>query len=138
MPKKELIIGAVVIAVVAWVFIDATTTMVSTEQDLPPSIASGTVAVIIGWVTTLYAVGFVALGVWAATKTSGAWENLSQRFTLKATIPGHFFLALMPVSAGLLLILLTRQTTWGLYLAWLSLPAVLVVLAFTLRNRNGR
>jgi hypothetical protein len=42
----------------------------------------------------------------------------------------------MPAAAGLVLIAITQQTAWGIWLACLSLPAALILLAAALRKSS--
>jgi hypothetical protein len=134
-PKKELIAGGIVVAILAWVLIDLVATVVRNEQYLPPADPSA-ISAVIGLAATLYAIGFVVIGAWGIIKASGQLEQWSRRLTFKATIPGYFLMALMPIAAGLILIVITRQTVWGFWLSCFSLPSVLILLALALRKNS--
>lgn len=134
--KKELTIGAAVVVIFAWALIDMVMGVVRNEQYLP-SAASGTTSTIIGLAATLYAVGFVGFAAWGIGKAFGQFEEWNKRFTLKATIPGYFLLALMPVAAGLVVVVVARQTAWGIWLSCFSLPATVMLLVLTIRKGSG-
>lgn len=124
-------IGGVIILMIACLLLEALTTVLQNQQFLP-SAFQGSWAMLIGLALTLYALGAVPLGAWMILKPASSLGEWSRRFTLTASLPGAFFLALMPVFSGIVVVVLTRQSTWGFYLACLSLPAVIVLLALAL------
>ena len=131
--KKELIIGAVVVAIVMQFLI---TSLVTIEQHSQPIVTGGNVANIIGWILTAMTIGYIALGVLLIVKAPASIESLNKKYTIKAAIPGYFLFALLPYIYGLLLIQFTRLSTWGFYLACTSIPTVFLFLVLLLR-RNG-
>ena len=133
--KKEIIAGAVIVGIIALWFLSATSDTI-THDTISPVVSDATAVNVIGWIATLYAIGSVALGVWGITRASGLLGNLNKRYTIRATIPGYFLLAFFPSTLGLGLVALTRQTVWSMWLALLSLPSILVLLAFTLRKSD--
>ena len=135
--KKEIIAGAVIVGIIAlWFMSAANDTITITRGTSSPVVSDATAASIIGWIATLYAIGSVALGVWGITRASGLLENLNRRYTIRVTIPGYFLLAFFPGTLGLGLVAVTGQTVWGMWLALLSLPSVLVLLVFTLKKSD--
>jgi uncharacterized membrane protein YdcZ (DUF606 family) len=132
--KKELIIGAVVVVLVAQSLIGGITTIMKYSQ---PVIADDNVASIFAWILTAMTVGYTVLGAVLILKAPKSVENLSKKYTIKATIPGYFLFALLPYAYGLALIELTRLSTWGFYLACASIPAVLLFLVLLLRRKDS-
>lgn len=128
--KKEVILGAVVIAGVPWVAMGMLDTINAEAEILLPPI-TGTAGVVIGIALTLVALGSVILGIigtrGSANPTSMA-EAWNKKFTLKATIPGYFLLALVPVWASLILVTLTGQAFWATTLNCVSLPIIIMFL----------
>lgn len=129
--RKSLIGGALILAIFTCLLIEALTTVLQYQEFLPPAF-QGAWATLIGLALTLYALGAVILGAWMILRPAGALGEWNRRFTLTASLPGAFFLALMPAFSGIVVAVLTRQSAWGFYLACLGLPAVIVYLVLAL------
>ena len=126
-----------IVMLVACVLLNATMTVIRNQQYLPQMITDPTVGNVINLLVTFYAIGAVVFGVWLIAKPNAQFEKLNQRFTIKGILPGYFLLALFPVGMGLVIIGLTRQTTWGSWLACSSLPVAMLFLAVALRKNNS-
>lgn len=113
------------------------TSVVRDEQFLPAGF-SGITATIIGIIMSFYAVASIVFGIWWALKQPSLFEEWNKRFTLTANIPAYFLLALMPMFAGLVILVLIRESAWGFWLSCLSFPSVLIFLVLSLwKTRNS-
>jgi hypothetical protein len=117
-----------------WMFDVAVT--VSHEPSLTPPIQPDTtLAQVVGWGITLYIVAFLAFVMWLVQKPEDRFlAELNRRYTIRATIPGYFIFAVVPSIFGMILIGLTGQANWGLWLACLSVPSVILLAVLTLRK----
>jgi hypothetical protein len=129
--KKQYIVGAVFVIVLLCALIEIIPTVVENGPYLPTDF-SKTFDIIIGICMSFYAFSAIVLGVWWTIKPSTKFMEWNKRFTLTASVPGYFLLALLPLLAGLILIVLTHETTWGFTLSCLSFPAILIFLALAI------
>jgi len=135
--KGKLVAGGIIFSITALLLIslsakippneEATTFMLS----LSPAQARGIV-----WGLVLYTLAVVAFFALAALKSYPWFENFSRRLTIEASIPGHFFIALVPILCGIILILI-GQAPVGISIACLSLPTILVFIAIAVRKHAG-
>ena len=134
MSKRELYTGAVLTLISISFFIgviaDISETMAGSLPliELEPGIFK-----FFGWGVTIYAIGMIILTVWAVSKRSDAFDQLIQRTTYRATIPGYFIIAFVPVVCGLFLIT-AGLGQWGMVLSCTGFPAVLVFLLLAIWN----
>jgi len=134
--KKEVIVGAIIVIITSLWIINLG--MSTTGIEVPPFVSfSAQVNNLISWLATLGTVLGVAAGLLLISQSDKpAMKKWIDRYTLKATIPGYFLYALIPLIMGLLLILVLRQTAWGVSLACLSVPSTLVLLIFGFRKNR--
>jgi uncharacterized membrane protein YesL len=135
--KRKLVAGGIIFSITALLLIslsakippneEATTFMLS----LSPAQARGII-----WGLVLYTLAVVAFFALAALKSYPWFENFSRRLTIEASIPGHFFIALVPILCGIILILI-GQAPVGISIACLSLPTILVFIAIAVRKYAG-
>lgn len=138
MSKKELITGAIIVMILSLLLIGNLGDIARNEEYLPPPIISDTRTIsIVGWAATLYVIGFMIVATWAMTKTGSPFEQVSKRYTVRAVIPGYFFLVLIPYVFGIVFVLALRQTTWGLWLSCVGVPATIIFLIIALRKQAG-
>jgi hypothetical protein len=134
--RRDLIFGAVVLALFACGIIDSLTNVIRNQQYLPPTQMSSTAANMIGWIATLWAVGSVITAAYLVSRTNNPLREWSQRFIIRAAIPAYFAFALVPIALGAFLITV-GLTTWGWWLSCLSVPSILLLLALDLRGRSN-
>jgi len=134
--KKEVIVGAVIVIMFSLWLINVGIT--SKEIGFSPLLAlSAPLNKFLSWLITIFAVFGVSSGLWIISQSDKpAIQKWIERFTIKATVPSYFLYALIPLIMGLLLILMLGQTVWGLGLACLSIPSVLVFLIYGLRKNR--
>ncbi len=133
--KKQLIVGAILIASVSCFLLELMSSIFDNLSYLPSALSGG-IASIIAVIGTIYALAFVLIGIWGFLRPPPQLEELNKRFTLTASIPGLFLLSLMPIFFGIVLVVLTKQTTWGFCLSALSLPSLLLFLTLALRKNT--
>jgi hypothetical protein len=131
--KKQLIVGSILMVAPICMLIQWISNVVEHQWSIPPGF-SGNLAITIGIVASIYAVGSIVFGVLMVVTRSDKFDQWNKRFTLTAKIPAIFGLAFIPVFAGLVLIVLTRQVSWGFWLSCLSFPAVLIFLLLEIRE----
>jgi hypothetical protein len=135
--RKELVLGAVVVAMFVWSFIDSLLNLIQNPVYLAAPTLPGATATAMGWTCTLWAIGAIAIGAWLVVKGPSQVRGLAERLTIKAIIPGYYVFALVPLCMGAALIAAAHLTTWGWWLSCLSLPSVLLFLVLLLRARSG-
>ena len=134
--KKEVIVGAIIVIIISlWL---TNVGMMTTETNIAPLLSlSASQNNVISWVATLGAIFSVASGLWLISQSDKpAIKKWIERYTLRASIPGYFLYALIPMIAGFLLLFLLGQTTWGFGLACTSVPLTIIFLIFGLRKKD--
>jgi hypothetical protein len=134
--KKEIIVGAViVIIVILWLINVGMSTIES--NSLSVLSLSASINNLISWLLTIVAVAGIAGGLLLISQSDKPEiKRWMERYTVRATIPAYFISALVPLIMGLLLLIMLGQTTWGLGLAYLSVPSTLIFLIFGLSKKN--
>ena len=138
MSKKELIAGTLVTFVLVFWMID--TGMELFEKSyVEPLLSNQRINNIIGWVITIWMIGFLLLAFWVIKRQKEpVIAKLNQRFTVRAIVPGIFIVAFLPIMTGLGFALLTGKTNWGGWLMCLSIPTLLILAWITMRHSNPR
>jgi hypothetical protein len=132
MHRKSIIAGAVIMLLLILLLIDSVAGIARVKGlSLPMVSLASELVNLLGWGITLYALGVLVLVGWAAAKSKVPFEQLSRRFSITAVIPGYFMLVLLPIVLGIFLLLL-GQIQWGVGLACLSVPTVLIFLLIEL------
>ena len=137
--KRNLIVGALIILMVAWLVVSSGVNVVSEQGEYLTLVvqANTPIALIIGWWLTLSTLVIILLFAWLAVKGNERFKTWNERFTVRATIPGYFFIALLPAGMGIVLMILTGQASWGCWLSCLTLPATGLFLWIALRMKSN-
>ena len=137
MSKKELYTGALLMLFLVGFFIGMVDDVPEYLAEVLPVIELGPgVLKIVGWVVTIYALGMLALTVWAVIKRNEAFKQIIQKATYRATIPGYFIVAFVPVICGLILILIGLEQ-WGMMLSCTGFPAMLIFALLAIGRRKS-
>ena len=135
--KKEIIIGAVIAIIFSLWLINVG--MNASETGSSPWLSlSAPLNNFVSWLITIFALLGLGSGLWIISRSDRPGiKKWIERYTVRATIPGYFIYVFVPLIMGLVLILILGQTTWGIGLACVSVPAALVFLIYGLR-KNGQ
>jgi len=137
MEKKELVIGTIIfiffIILITGTVVDLVKnkTLVAEFSHLDPTSINS-----ISVVATIWGIAVVVYFIWKSVRSEHFIDSFDNKFTVKAVIPGHYIIAMVPVSIGIFLIVAFGLDVWGGYLSCLGIPTVLIFLVLSIRKNR--
>ena len=135
MSKKELLVGAALwFALLVLLLCYVADVAKWVEQSAAAWAIPQSAKAALGWTLTGSTVFFLALAIVLVWRAKGRGAQRLAKLTLRAAIPGAWLLALLPVGAGVSLMVITGMVNWGMWLACLSVPTMFVLFLLALKQ----
>ncbi len=136
--KTSLIAGAIILLLFTCFLIDlAVLTAGNATAFEPPLVSDPALWNLLGLLAVLSTLSIIVLAAWLISRGNATIQHLSDMFTIKATIPGYFLVALFPIGTGISVMLLTRRMEMGCLVTLLSIPSILLFLVIALRKTKS-
>ena len=135
MSKKELLVGAAlwfVLLVLLLCYVADIAKWVG--QSAVAYAVPETARVALGWALTGSTGLLLVVAIVLVWRAKGRGAQMLSKLTLRAAIPGAWLLALLPVGAGISLMVITGMVNWGMWLACLSVPTMFMLFFLALKQ----